>query len=277
MLFTKFASENAFRTDFVVPLLTRLGLLGVTDLHGNQEYGKDVVCSEITRLGTIRHVAAVIKHAENVSQGNNALIGEIESQVRQAFDIPFLAPDDPNYRRISSVYVLNSGNITEGAKTVLLSRFQAYGANVAFLDGQRLLDSDRYGTLAQDDSLRTKLLGLRTQFNMNLEVWHALHNGLPDVKEGRGALLFAIESFLSHPFGQPHIDIDTVAKIWQRAKILETLRTLHILNPPANPDVKKADTEMIRQLCVDLLDDVNKVYAQIAVAIEELDRSRYAG
>ena len=79
MLYSAYDSENAFRTAFVVPLLTRLGFLGVTDLHGVLEFGKDVVCTEITRFGTIRHIAAVLKHKDNITQGDNQALDEISN------------------------------------------------------------------------------------------------------------------------------------------------------------------------------------------------------
>ena len=85
MLFDRFNNEAEFRARFVRPLLTRLGFISVAELHGQQEYGKDFVFSELTPFGFLRHYAAVVKHEKKISQTSHTLCTAILAQVKQAF------------------------------------------------------------------------------------------------------------------------------------------------------------------------------------------------
>ncbi len=122
MLYDKFKNEADFRATFVRPLLTRLGFISVAELHGQQEYGKDFVFSELTPFGFLRHYAAVVKHEKLISQTSHSVCNVILAQVRQAFSMTFRLPDSEADQRIASVIVFNSGKMSDNARNWIRCR-----------------------------------------------------------------------------------------------------------------------------------------------------------
>src|SRR5690242_4730775 len=137
-LYDRFKNEDEFREQFIRPLLNRLGFFAVKSLHGTQEFGKDFVFSEVTRLGIVKHYAAQVKHHKSIKSG--AIIDTLMSQINQSFANTFTLAESAEEMHVSAVYVFNSGKITDNAKTDLRARLTKlnYGVNVHFFDGEKL-------------------------------------------------------------------------------------------------------------------------------------------
>ncbi len=172
----RYENEAGFRDHFVKPLLNRLGFFDVSEQHGVREFGKDFVFSELHRLSGVRHYAAQVKHEKRIAQG--ASVDSLLSQVKQAFSTPFLLPHSLRPCHVSSVYVFNSGEITDNAKDQLLDELgrERYGDNVHLLEGQRLQSLDQWSSYSNDWDLRRRLSGLRIQLDLNIDIWRSMIN-----------------------------------------------------------------------------------------------------
>jgi hypothetical protein len=252
MLFPRFKDEAAFREDFVRPLLTQMGFHGIAHTHGAREFGKDFVFSELTRFGFIRYSAAQVKHEEKIAQTQKGKITELVEQIRQAFSVPFTLPDSPRERFVSSVYVFNSGEITEGAKDHLLAELtrERFGDNVHVFDGDRLEMVSRFNSIHREETLRPMLTGLEYQLRLNISIWQNILDILPQVREARGSMLAAIEAFISVPFLTDRLSVNAIVEVWQQSRIIDSI-TQRYLSPALGikAEIKKNDLETLKSLC----------------------------
>jgi hypothetical protein len=146
MLYERFPNEAAFRTQFILPLLNRLGFREVALTHGQHEFGKDFVFAETTRFGFSKYNAALVKHLENITQGQHAVLEDILRQIKEAFTVPAPLTNPTRDKYMSSVYIFNSGGITEGAKTYLLESLKrgTFGDNVHIFDSASLESANQF-------------------------------------------------------------------------------------------------------------------------------------
>ena len=233
-LFHRFKDEQEFRESLVKPLLNRLGFLRVVHTHGNWELGKDFVFSEVDRFGLFRHYVAQVKHEEAIGLGGNSF-EKLWSQVQQAMTSPFSLADSPRECKATGVYVFNSGRITEQAKTDLLNRLkmQHFSECVAFLDGDRIEMLDKWGTARRDENLRSRLIGLKRQIEMNIYMWNlslegATTNGPYSAGSPslgtynmRGSITHGIEEFATNPVLPDKIPMDEIVALWEDAKFID--------------------------------------------------------
>jgi hypothetical protein len=101
-LYERFAEskEAGFRNEFVKPLLSMLGFVGISNEHGVNEFGKDFVFSELDRFGRLRHMVVQAKYEESLNQGKK--VEDLISQIRQAFNVPYTLPSAPTEQRYVS-------------------------------------------------------------------------------------------------------------------------------------------------------------------------------
>jgi hypothetical protein len=222
-LFERFTNEADFRDKFVKPLLNKLGFYGVSEQHGSQEFGKDFIFSELHRLGGMRHYAAQVKHEKSVNQGR--IVDDLLAQIRQAFSVPFTRADSPRQCYVSTVYVFNSGGITENAKEQLLNNLERehYGDNVLFFDGDRLDALNQWATLQTDTITRARLLGLRSTL---ISISLSLNQHLTGTSDLRPHYTPGIELYLSEPVGLEIEQVGLLFKLWAMLQGLEAFRTM---------------------------------------------------
>lgn len=182
-LHDQFANEAEFRTSFIRPLLIRMGFVGIAEMHGSQEFGKDYVFSERDRFGNYRHMAVQAKHEKSINQG--ATVDKVISQINEAFAIEYepLAPLTEQ-RHVSAVYVFNDGEITDNARTNIRKRVkEEYRPNTYVLSGHELEILAAVLFEQQDRDMKTRLLGLKRQMGINMSTWRILRDQLSSNKE----------------------------------------------------------------------------------------------
>ena len=224
MLHDQFKDEAAFRSDFVRPLLTRLGYVGIAELHGAQEFGKDFVFAELTPFGFLKYHAAVVKHEASINQSARVL-DDVLRQIREAFNVRFTISDSPDEHSVSSVYVFNSGKITDNANTSFRTELakRDYGANVHIFDGERLHQLDLTASAQEQQRYLPRLQGLITQLGMNRDVWRNILANMPEFREPRGSFTSTIEDYLTAPFLTAHINQGDMQRILQECRIIDVV------------------------------------------------------
>jgi hypothetical protein len=248
VLFDRFSNEASFRAEFVRPLLTRLGFVSIAELHGQQEFGKDFVFSELTAFGILRHYAAVVKHERSISQSSTTLCGTILAQVRQAFSVTFQLPDSGAVQRASSVIVFNSGKITDNARTWLRHEIdeERYGRNVHILDGERLFQLDLTSSSQRGEQLIPRLLGIVHDIDLNCAVWGKIAESLPAFREGRGSFSTALQNYVAEPFLLDRIPLNDVITLVQECRIIDKICDRYMMAMSPKGEMRERETETLR-------------------------------
>lgn len=270
-LYKKFSDEASFRKDFVKPLLNRLGFFLVAEYHGRREFGKDFVFSELHRFGGVRHYAAQVKHVRTIGLGR--AVDDLLTQTNQAFANPFTLPDSQEEAYISAFYIFNSGNITFEAKDDFIHRLRRtpYRGNVYLLEGERLDSLNKWATFQSDQDIRKRLLGLRKQLLLNINIWDSVKKFAEkgEFVETRRSFLSGIEGFLSAPIFPRRISENEIMKIWQRAQIIDSICIRHYM-VGARDDIKKQEIKTLIQLVDMSTISAQKLISDIDGVISEL-------
>jgi hypothetical protein len=249
MLHPTYTNEEDFRTRFIRPLLTRLGYLGVAELHGAHEFGKDFVFAEITPFGFLKYHAAVVKHQASINQGKS--VDDVLTQIRQAFNVKFRLSDSPATHGVSSVYVFNSGNITDNAKHQIrddLNR-ERYGENVHIFDSERLQQLDLTASYRDQRQYLPRIEGLERELKLNLYVWQSMLNEFPLFREARGSFTRAMEEFLIAPLPAAPINLDELMSLLQACRIIDGIYFRYFNGGIGfKQEIRDGDTESLRNL-----------------------------
>lgn len=250
MLFDQYLDEASFRSNFVRPLLTKMGFLAIAELDGSQEFGKDFVFAELTPFGFLRHYGVVVKHEKAIRQTSGKLCQTILNQVRQAFSVSFRLPDSSQESRVSSVIVMNSGSITPNAVTWLRSELskERYGENVHLFDGERLSQLDQLVAFQQRQMLVPRLTGLQSNLSLNLIVWESILKTLPTFREARGSFTQALENYLAAPFLTSYVDTNQIGILLQECRIIDSINQRYLEGVRAPNEIREQDIEQLRSV-----------------------------
>ena len=219
------SKEAGFREEFIKPLLVKMGFVGITNKHGVHELGKDYVFSELDRFGEMRNMAVQAKHKERISQGKE--VDDLLSQIRQAFNATYRLKSSPSeLRRISAVYVFNSGTITDGAiNQIGESLSNEWKANTYFFDGHQLAVLAHVIGRQSDRHTRQRCNAIASQMKINDDVCEKyaelatnMLDGLPTTFETRGIVLSGVESYMNLPWIMNEDLLIAVNSYWQYAK-----------------------------------------------------------
>lgn len=255
-LFDRFkdGQEKAFRDEFVKPLLTRLGFHGVEQKHGSQEYGKDLVFSEVHRLSGVRNYAAQVKHIETLGQSD---VDDLLRQIREAFEEPYIPAVSPHECFVCAVFVFNSGKITDNARESISAhlRKQQYGDNVILWGGERLDMLNQYATYDDERDVRARMSGMLAQIALNrmvsdsfrVTIGNILDNQKGYEIESRGIMLSAAEDILTRPLVGAIELLNAVASYYQVGKIVNLIQ-LRLSLAIMNDDARKRDVQSAHKL-----------------------------
>lgn len=159
----QFANEQEFRDNWIRPFLTKLGYVLVKNTHGAGEHGKDFFFGEFDRFGHLK-VSAVQAKVGNIGVGTK--LDDLLNQVQRCFTVKLRFHQGVHERRVSSVYVMTNGSISDQARQQIHDWCdrEPNGENVYFLNGEQLDNQERFASY-QDDRERRRILS-----NLSLEI-----------------------------------------------------------------------------------------------------------
>lgn len=134
-------NEDSLRKKVIVPLLRLKGFRNVSEIHGSDEHGRDIVCFLNDGFGNRINYAFQIKAREihnNLHRSEKTLTGTIMNQIREAFDVPFNDPFANESKYVHVMYVITSKSISPPAKTTIVTGTQSFKRHVHFIDGGQL-------------------------------------------------------------------------------------------------------------------------------------------
>lgn len=279
-LFERFkdTKEEGFREKFVKPLLIRMGFVGISNMHGVNEFGKDYVFSELDQFGQLRHMIIQAKHEEKISQGT--MVDGLVTQIRQCFYVPYTLPNAPTEQRyVSAVYVFNSGEITDNAEKQIRHFLpRELGSNTRFFSGQYLETLANSISQRQAQDVRGRFEALIHQLTLNVQIWAKLLEGInPDVPlndqtlDLRGGILHGIEQFLSEPVLWGQIDYSAVVTLWQQTKLIQGMLMRYnpiMLTPPQ--EIVQRDMRQLSKLCNEAISNATQLIAASRAALQAL-------
>lgn len=133
-------NEAEFREDVLIPLLKKMGYEKVRERHGTQEYGKDITFYESSKLSNTYY--AVVAKAGKISgaASGNRNLSTINTQIDQAFMIPFEDVEDKKKHHIDRVIVWTTDSISNNAQKQILAQSSTRYRPVDFKDGQATIE-----------------------------------------------------------------------------------------------------------------------------------------
>lgn len=141
----KFKDEAAFRDEYLIPLIQRLGFSIVFNYHGQAEFGKDIIFGDIDRFGREIFFGMPAKYLPSISQKNSHCLVD---DVVEAFTHPFTHPQTGKEEYISKFYVANAGSIAPNARANFFKRLATMNIRkVSLLDGQALKVRERWASV----------------------------------------------------------------------------------------------------------------------------------
>lgn len=131
--------ESDFSMKILLPLFRALGFCNVKYNHGNKEYGKDITFARKTEFDDYEFYGVQVKFGD-VSGGVKGDIGEIISQVNDAFMMPFYDVYSRRKVRIAKMVVAISGKYTSNAIEKIIDGITDSPTknNIIFLDGDKI-------------------------------------------------------------------------------------------------------------------------------------------
>lgn len=123
--------EKGFTLKVLLPLFRHMGFLDVKYNHGRREFGKDIVFSDMDKLGFRRNYGVQVK-AGNLSGEAGSEIDKIIAQIKDAFPMSYKDAKNRQERHISHLIIAISGRYTDNAKEKIMQKVHAQ--NISFLD-----------------------------------------------------------------------------------------------------------------------------------------------
>lgn len=270
--------EEGFREEFIKPLLVRMGFVGISNKHGINEFGKDYVFSELDMFGQFRHMIIQAKHEEKINQGKK--VDDLITQIKQCFYVPYTLATSPTEQRfVSAVYVFNSGEITDNAETQIRNSLpREFASNTRFLGGHYLETLANTIGQRQANEVRNRFEALVRQLVLNVSIWAKLREGInpngalaDQTMDCRGAILHGIEEYLSAPILWGQLDYNSIAVLWQQAKMIQGFVTKYystMITPPQ--ETLQRELNQLLSLCNDGIGNATKMIVAIRAALQSL-------
>ena len=106
---------------------------------------------------------------------------------------------------------------------------------------------------------------------INTLIWQSIEEDLPSFREARGAILAAVEAFLTSPVCLEQISIEEVSQIWQKSHIIDAICHRYLMGlTPRKDEVKSGDIASIKMLTGELCGHVARVNAGIEISLSLL-------
>jgi len=226
----QFKNEAEFRETWISPLLSKLGYVLVSNVHGPSEQGRDFFFADYDAFEHRRFYALQAKLG-NIGAGTKELDSLLD-QVKRAFIVRLRFHKEADERHISAVYIMASGAISREAREYISEwcNKQSFGENVYYLDGSTLERLDKFAFQRFDRQLRTQLIGLLNECQYNSKIIDALLRLFQAKKTcfDRCRSL-AVERLLSTPPPEDILSNALLEDAWKSIAVLNKLADYHLL------------------------------------------------
>lgn len=270
MSLPEFKDEAEFRQKWIAPFLAKLGYTQIRHTHGAGEQGKDFFFAEPDKFGHLRFHAVQVKRGK-IGAGEHEL-QNLYNQVDRCFKVTIKDHKNADRQRISSVYIMTDGTISDKAREYITEHFrlERYGENVFLLDGETLDNLERHATFIDDKALENRLLALRKEARYNLKIIsHLYKTTLEGEPKFLPCMIMAVEDALCNPLPERIISFESIATIWSRLKLIQDFYAPYTLDA----DQDKLDN--IHALSEQTIPEIENVIKKLDKAIDEL-RSQYS-
>jgi hypothetical protein len=131
--------EDELRENVLKPLFITMGFKGVSEYHGTQELGKDIVMWKEDETGSRENYAIVAK-ASRITGDVKKSISEIRTQIEQCFGSSYNDPVNPSEQVINKCWIVSSKEITMSARKALTDSLKPQNLDrlIRFIDGDEL-------------------------------------------------------------------------------------------------------------------------------------------
>lgn len=193
----RYATEERFRDEFLVPLFLRFGF-SAHNYHGTREFGKDILLGKIDEFGERSYYGVQAKYDNSISQSG---VSDLLKDVREAFDNPFRHPQDGTEHRIARFYIVNGGGISDQARETFFNGIHepARKANTQLIDGKALLYLNRFASFSRTGLIREQLTAVLIEVRVNLQVMNNLQKLINDFVNAKGS--YPLARLQSHACG----------------------------------------------------------------------------
>lgn len=159
----------------LLPLLEHLGFEDIRYIHGNLEFGKDIICKKHDKLEGIQYVGFVVKSKKVTGTvSSSSALREIYFQIDQSLTSPFIDPSNGNSIHLTRVYFVTPYQISQNSIYSLKDSLERRESKISFIDGVGLLDLIKQYDPGLIDSVpvpeQRYLRVLLTRFSKNLVV-----------------------------------------------------------------------------------------------------------
>lgn len=138
----KSLDEQQFRTEVIIPLLSKMGFFAPLEYHGPNEKGKDIICFDYDRLNEQRFLAVVAKTGDlsgSASSGSGLM--NVAIHIQQSFDNPYENLYNMRQLYINEVWVMTTGRIVPGAQESAIATLRKSNLDkqIRFIGDDRLV------------------------------------------------------------------------------------------------------------------------------------------
>jgi len=134
--------ERDFRKEILIPILKDLGYDNIQDIHGQHEYGVDILFSNLNKFGLMEWNGIVAKIGNiNLDIGTEISqnLKKIITQIYQAKSMNHLEKNYGNIK-ITRIFVATNGKVNFHAKNVLSQKDPLIEGNIFFIDFDVILN-----------------------------------------------------------------------------------------------------------------------------------------
>lgn len=134
--------EQDFRKEILIPILSNLGFNNIQEMHGQYEYGVDILFSNENKFNIMEWNAIVAKVGDiNLDEGTEISqnLKRIFTQVYQAKSMNHLEKNYDNVK-LNRVFIATNGKINFHAKNALFKKEPLIEGNIFFIDYNVFLD-----------------------------------------------------------------------------------------------------------------------------------------
>jgi len=134
--------EKDFRNIILVPILKDLGYDNIQDIHGQHEYGVDILFSNQNRFNLMEWNAIIAKIGNIDFEKGTELSQNLKKILTQVYQAKSMNHLEKNYGavKINRVFIATNGKINYHAKNVLAQKDPLIEGNIFFIDYDVILD-----------------------------------------------------------------------------------------------------------------------------------------